>query len=878
MIFTILFLNIILLFNCEEKKNNSTEQSADILTLLTKLFINTYQECKVDLERIEPKTIKVTLSKYPFIVDNIGKGLNDLGDEIECRHAYVGTQYVIAEMTIENLINLSEKKLKDFLNISTFNLGACITEGWKEPLREFISIFLNFQNGTTSGILFNETTTHPTISDTNYKIIIIYILFVYVVIKLIFGIIRLIFFPKGYNKEAIRRINEKKGDKTNELLADNEENNNEISNDTNNDNKNNIINSIGNNDENDLSIRSDSRIRSDSIVSKNEKIVSLVDADTKEYNPEYDYSTIFNWDLTIVRFFDCFNDMMLLSDNRNRYFNDKGLETINFCRATVLYFLVFYHTFISLFKLPSKDILNKSFFSSNMLFIFRLSTHSINCWIFLEAAYGAYKLMCFIKTQILKSKSKMNFYIQLLIIYGKFIVLFIPQIILFLLCYYFCYQDIIQFQTFFGAKTTFTYIHDKVITKDMRCDNESSLIFTPFTFFTYIGDNNADNITDFNNITYSNWNACYNFTFIYVNIFLSSLVFMIILYIIFLAKNKIVDIIIIMANLIAFFTLILAVEDIKAEETNPRTTLTNITNIINGTNGTNITNITTIPKNETVFYRYYHFKGQEYTNKIFYLSLGVYHLGFIIGIICFNYNNLKDAQGGDKKDNNDLPYYPLSFFNKLLIALKKITFKIKGLIIVVCLGLMILLSFGYTFLKEEEENIQQSNTTDSKNTTNSTDNYYNETRRDERDKNLVKIYSGGAKFYFRYERHFFLLLFFIINFIMITIEKKGFYKKIMKFKLSTAISRTGLIITCLYDIFGYFSYCGFILKIKFNLPTFFIISIGNFLVLFILCFILNIIIGLPFRRLVKKLLRYQDEKIRKQTLQKKIKSASKLII
>ena len=72
------------------------------------------------------------------------------------------------------------------------------------------------------------------------------------------------------------------------------------------------------------------------------------------------------------------------------------LEVINLLKVINLYFIIFFNTFTSLFELPSKDILNRSFFSSKMIFIYRLSTHSIVCWIFLEAAYTTFKLMKFI--------------------------------------------------------------------------------------------------------------------------------------------------------------------------------------------------------------------------------------------------------------------------------------------------------------------------------------------------------------------------------------------------------------------------------------------------------------------------------------------------
>ena len=163
----------------------------------------------------------------------------------------------------------------------------------------------------------------------------------------------------------------------------------------------------------------------------------------KEYNTNIDLNQYYPFYLKMIRFLDFFNDMKLLSTYKNRYFNDKGLESINLSRTIVLYFIIFLSTFTSLFELPSRDLLNQSFFTSKMIFIFRLSTNSIISWIFLEGAYTSFKLMAFINSQMNeyykndKTNKNKGFYKKLIVIYGKFIVLFIPKIIIFLFCYFF---------------------------------------------------------------------------------------------------------------------------------------------------------------------------------------------------------------------------------------------------------------------------------------------------------------------------------------------------------------------------------------------------------------------------------------------------------
>ena len=795
----------------KRKLEDSALKTSDVLELVSKIFVNAYPECHKDLENIKPKTVNVSLSKYPFIIDNIGKGLNDLGDEIECLNAFSKTQYVIAIMDIENLINHSEKRLKEFLNLTTFSLGACITENCKDPLKEFIRTFLNFQNATERALFEGESKVE------DYHIIlmkiIMWICLIYIIIKLVCGTYRLLFYPKGYNTETLTILNKKIDNKENkenkEIIEKNE---NMIINDN---------------------------------IDKDKSEYLILDEEKKEYDPEYDYTTVFPLKLRIVRFFDCFNDVMLFSKKTNRYFNDKGLETIVLLRAIVLYFIIFYNTFTSLFQLPSKDILNKSFFTSKMIFVYRLSTHSLSCWIFLEAAYTGFKLMKFIKNQMAEyenKKSKYSNYIRLLFINLKFLCLFIPKIIMFLFCYYFFYQNILKFRDYFAAKTTFTYVHDKVITNQIQCNTNSSLIFHPL-LFTFMRDT-------------SNFNQCYDFTFVYTNILFSVIVFMILLYLMLIFQNKIFEILIFLINLSLFFGLMKVVKDDVIESTKDK------------------------------LYIYYHFRGQEYTNKIAYLSLGVYHLGFIIGLLCFNFDNIKEENkyiNKDKKNDsiidneNDMligdldnsnnsdnssggsmtrkfrnrtnsqfsfeMYYPLSFLDCFLNGLKNMSSHLKAFIIIIIMALMILLSFGYKIVAGKNELSEV----------------------DELNLEFNQLF----EYYFLFERHIFLILFFFMTLFLITFEKKGFLKKILRFKLNTAISRTGFTITCLYNIFGYFSFCAFILKIKFNLPTFFIISIGNFLIIFIVCFFLNCMIELPARKFIKTMIRYKKEMERKQRLSKK---------
>ena len=784
---------------------NSNSNPIDIILdfhLFQNVFKSFFNDCNIDLVNMEPlNNNRKTTSLYPPLFQHIGLSLNDLGDEVECLYSLTNnTYYMVADITVNDFYNKDDELLLNFLNIHQFSVGACSTPNCERPLTMIINLFEGFSNNNISDVNNDKNATYVIYDPKkDYKkgyYDIFYVLFlallIYITLKIIVGALKIIYIPKGYYIYSIKYLNEEEKEY---YFGDKNEN---------------------------TSI----------ILDENNKLFESIE-NIQEYNPHYDFSYKFPLYLRIIRFFDLFNDIMLLSVNRNRYYNDNGLEVINFLKTIVLYFYIFSNTFTTLLALPSRDILNKEFFSSNLLFFYRFSSHSITCWIFLEGAVTAYKFMKFIKIQMSeydkeKANKSCNFY--LIIIYIKFVLLFIPKICTFLLCYYIFYIDILKFVDLFSAKTTFKYIVQKVITNNIICNNQNSIIFS--SFYTF-GNNAAD------------FNTCYEFTFIYINILFCSLCLTFTVYITLLFKKIIIEIFFILLYFIFWFGLIFTVKDEKLMKEND-------------------------------IYNIYHFKGQDYLHKIAYLTLGVYHLGFMIGILSFNYDNIKiklkerkntkkssnlkdfnelmdinsdngindngntnslknilNFKRGDSKDSlfDDGFYYPLTFLDGILMWLKKIKNGYKSIIIIICIALQYFISAFckiYGYIKKEEN-----------------EDYY-----------FLKMKLDWIlKAYFLFEKHIFLILFFIINIMLITFRKRGLFKKLIRSKLITAISREGFLIICLCYILNTFSFCGILLKIKFDITNFIIISIGNFLVIFMVAFLINIVFELPIRICIKKLLR-----------------------
>jgi len=741
------------------------------IDILLKVFSSAYQNCSDSLFENTPNdTIKKSLTRYPYIIDHIGKTINDLGDEIECLKAFTKTNYVIYYTDIKFFLNAKDERFIKFLELKNFCVGACLPEKCNDTFQEILGYLMN-----SSSDIYTIEKYENTKEDKDYLKPFLWFIVIYLDVKLIFGIIRLIFFPKGYDKYAVKLLKDK------EVIPGFEFNNDDKS-------------------ENDFN--------------KEKLILFNEDSNIDEYNPNFDFTSSFPFYLRFMRFLDLFNDIHYFFSRRNRYFNDNGLESLNFMKAIILYLIIFANTFNSLIVLPSKDILNESFFESNNIHFYLLSNVSLNYWIFLEAAYTSYKLMIFIKTQMYLYYKNKNLSFNLIFIYAKFIFLFIPKIATFIFCFYYFYYDVKKFKNLFSAEITFRYITEQVIYNNntITCHQKPFNIFTDLLIFS----NNANN-----------FNLCFDFTFVYFNIFFCSFCSMILLYFAFLFRKKIFEIFLIIINLGLFIYLMLIVDDKKT-------------------------------KGKDIVYTIYHFKGQEYTIKIFHLSLLVYNLGFIFGIIYFNYNNNKNLfakknkilklinenkknvknSKNDKKNGINLNYYPLSFFNGFLKYLHNLSFEIKFIIILICMIVMFFISviFQYIFKKKEDYY-------------NSTENYY---------KTLEE--NDLRKYYFLFGKHAFILIFFIINLILMTLPKKGLYKTLVKLKLNNALSKTGFTFICLYQIIVYFSFTGFLVKIKFNLTAFVLISIGNFLIVFIFCLLLDILFELPIRIIIKKILRLGKKK------------------
>lgn len=806
-----------------EESGKSRENLGDLLNylyVLKNIFKAFHEECYKDITKSFDSLSLIDDLDYPYIMDYIGKTLNDIGDEVECNYSLNNTNFTIIKLNTTVFIYEEDKELFKYLDIKTFTTGVCIMNSCLEPFKFYynktVLLLTYLMNNTDTEheddivkfIEYEPNNSHNTI-------LYIHIFFlIYVIIKVVVGIIRLIYIPKGYEKHVMGLLYEQQLEN-----ADLEE--------------------------------------KKEFFPKNNNELLL--KDEIDYNSYSDFESHFSIKLKIFQFFDFFNDFNLLTTKKNRYFDDTGLETITLMRAIVILFMIFFGTFNTMISLPSQDINNKAFFGSLSIFFLKVSSYSLTAWIALEGAYTTYKLMCFIKTQILESyintNKKQKIEIKLLIIYGKFILYFIPKTFLFFLIYYLYYYNVEDFNFISNSKKTFTYIMKNIFKNNITCNLKPQSLFN-FNIFEH----------NYNN----DYSKCYEFTYIYFYIFLSTLVFMIIIYFSFIIRKKSFEIIILLLNIILFFISVFLISD-------------NQVKTICEKKQEKDANYKCDENDETkMFYKFYHFLGQNYSTRILFSLIGFYHIGYVIGFLIFHFednkyefkyklnkktepidsnenlfsnkdndiNNLNNNLENEKlnednninnahinKNNNEnnkgsfINYYPLSFLNSFLFWMLKKSSSIKLLIIFICLIFIFANPF---FFQLHLSNV-------------STNFDYN-----------LNYYF--AKAYFLYEKHIFMIFFFIINAILITYPKTGYYKSIINSKLIIAISRTGFTITCLYFIFSYLFFSCFIIKVKFHISTLIFLSLGNFLIIFFVCFIINLIFDLPLRIIIKKSLRSKSKR------------------
>lgn len=729
--------------------------------------------------------------KYPKLIISNGKGVDDIGNEIECNGTNLFAEYLLLYIETSNKVIKTDDGLSDYLNRSYLYFGFCIPTSCSNITNDLltkmnltnISIFNQYND--LKIIIYNRKKV-----DENVKLtpdIIFWFFIGCLIIKLLSGIIIKFKYPKGYEIHGILLYNQKRESEKNSIITDE-------------------------NEEDFLKNKDNDKIDDNKLEDINIK---------GRYNPEFDYETLYPMYFRFIKFLDLFNNIKIYIQKRNRYFNENDIDLLSSIKAIILGYHILTLTIQVLIRLPNTSVFNTEYYKSFQLFAYKRSINSFTFWIILESATFSFKLMKFIQKKINKEEN-VNKRRQFKIVVNqtfKFFCFYIPKIISYIfifIVFYYLFED---YTCGFEAKMTYYYISKEIVNKK-ECIQLEKLwyAFIPFVNYKYnlYGSSNKNQTEKFKNI----FQICFSFSYLYSNMFFSSLFFIVILFILFYFQKKAIDIII---SLFAIF-------------------------------GTIISYIYYFFNSDSIFendqnkYKFYHFSGENYSIFYPHVFFGYYYLGCLIGFCLYYYNEQKNKNKENKsnrrKSNSKLNeesqkkngtvelYKPMEFCYSFIKSLKDTKNYVKIIFLFIYIILCSIIS-NITYIiflirKKDEEN--------------------------EIFTIYIKEYKILQILYF-FEKIINSILFSFLICILSVLPKNYTIIKIMSSSFFTPISRAGFFATCSYEFLIYMLYCLFQLKVKIGFLVICYIMIGFYTIIVIFCIYASILIEFPFRIIIKNLLK-----------------------
>ena len=777
--------------------------SKNIMSLINSLIIadnqfhimkEEYVDCYSEIIEIIRSELLYKL-KYPKIFSFNGKAIDDLGNEVECENTGLHTKYLFFHLKSSSAIVEGDKNLSEYLDRKYLSLGFCLPSCCYNLAKNIssymnntkITIFTTFENLEVN-IYSNDD-----VKKSCFFEIILYSSIGLFLLKLIIGIISNFKYPKGYeyhganlyhkNLQLTRNINE------------------------------------GN------------EVKEDDILIKSKVDVTNIKG---EYNPDEDLEQYYPFKLRILKFFDLFNNIQILLFTINRYYNEKMIEILSSMKAFVLVFVILFETIFSVIKLPNPSVFEQNFYKTYGLLFYKIGINSLYFWVILESATFSFKLMKFIKKKLNNTNSNTSIKrVQIDIVIKqifKFLFFYIPKIIIFIFIYFLLYYFFSYYENGFKSKMTYHYIYEKIM-KQRKCLTDISYAFLPFYNYKYsLPDNYLE--------------VCFPFTYIYSNMFYSSLIFMIILIILFYFQKFILDIVFTIG---IFLNLLISY----------------IYFFINQNN-----------KKETK-YSFNHFSGENYSIFYPHMFFSLYYFGCLLGF-CFCYYTEKDhlkeplnmnlnlslinntsfssenslikkkvsKEITENNENNELTalYQPMNFCSTFIYKLKKTSTITKYILFIVYFIIIFSLSIIPIFLFREQckENFRFT---------------------------LKENYELFLFYSFEKLINVFLFIFFLC--LILVFPKKHKISKLFNSSIYNHISRSGLLFICSYQSLLFIIYCLIQLKIKIGIIFIINIIIGFYVIIVTLSIIFTLLIELPFRIIIKNLLK--DDKQNYKESSSKIK-------
>ena len=133
----------------EKVTDEKSSDKIDYLSLALKIFESLEAECYPEIEKSYMERMIFEKDKtYPWITDTMGKGINDIGDEVECLNSLKNTTFYMVNFYNLNLTQILEndQHLMNFLEIHNFSLGFCLMYTCREAFVRYVPILGYFIN------------------------------------------------------------------------------------------------------------------------------------------------------------------------------------------------------------------------------------------------------------------------------------------------------------------------------------------------------------------------------------------------------------------------------------------------------------------------------------------------------------------------------------------------------------------------------------------------------------------------------------------------------------------------------------------------------------------------------------------------------------
>ena len=772
-----------------------------------------YKYCFQELENIVSKS-GIYFQRNPKLLSSLGKGIDDIGNELECLESNLDQDYILVKYNFTSE-NFSYIDLATYLERAYSFMGFCLPR----TCTGLVDIVKNYSHEISGlkEIVKDFKFYHLSeIKDNNLFDFLFWISVSVIALKLVVSIYCKIKFPKGYSYHGFN-LYLKMPEKLDNTIEDEEK------------------------------VKEKDNLIYENFQNNNE-LINNEDFNLKgHYNPKYDFEPFYPMYFRLIKYLDIFNNFSIFLKKRNRYYNENHINLLCPIKALVLYYHIYNETIRLLIRLPNPTIFSYKFYGSYGLFIYKRSINSFVFWIVLESATFSFKLMKFIHKNISKKKNKKNKTAYVIKQCLKFLIFYIPKIIIFIFIFIFFYYLAGKYTCKFTTKMIFhytysTHMKSRLCNKGKNIFEELLYAFLPFKKY----NTNEDYLK-----------ICYPFTYLYSNMLFSSLFFMLLLIFIVYVKNKILDIIIfilVLLNLIINYILFFIKKNKFYSQTD---------------------NEDENKEKKEVYTFFYHYSGETYSLLYPYIFFSFYYLGCLLGL-CFYYyseylimkkNILKNSQQNNNnnyrivrdslsRDNNSLNisvysksgtlksktnkahllYQPMEFCSTFIIKLKKMKAWIKILLLCICIILSIFLGIINNILIS----------------------HYQSGKEDIGFEFKINSKFHPFKLIYFFEKIINVILFIFTICLILVLPKDYLIIRFMKSHAFLPISRSGLFVTCIYQSLLYIFYSLFQLEIQIGFLMIFYIVIGLYIIFLFLSIFGTILIELPFRILFKNLLKSEE--------------------